>query len=237
MSRNGVFGTGFHRDEPEFPLIERFVASRLDKVDVAPNLWPDALFAAVSAAAVLEATNGLVTPQKLAKEINRRDIQGGWVDEDYATLFSHPFMQDCSISLHELRAARQVAAEELEQERFEQQLLSEALPEEAVDGLEFEFRVKEVLESLGWAVQMTPASNDQGADLLAQRDQRSVAIQVKHYGKPVGNRAVQEAHAGRTYYGMGEACVVSSAAFTPSAVEAARRMGVHLRHVSDLPNL
>ena len=55
----------------------------------------------------------------------------------------------------------------------------------------------EVLGARGWTVADTPASGDFGADLIAEKDGKRIAIQAKRYSKPVGNKAVNEALGGR----------------------------------------
>ena len=63
-----------------------------------------------------------------------------------------------------------------------------------LDGPEFEAYVALVLKDNGFRhVELTKGSGDQGADILAERNGRSYAIQCKNYEGAVGNFAVQEA--------------------------------------------
>jgi restriction system protein len=64
-----------------------------------------------------------------------------------------------------------------------------------------------------------------------------VAIQCKRLARPVGNKAVQEVVAARTYYDTDLAAVVSTGDYTEAARRLARRNDVHLLHVDDLPDL
>lgn len=98
----------------------------------------------------------------------------------------------------------------------------------ACSGTEFEQLVKANLEAKGFNVRITPASGDQGVDLLAAAGDKTVAVQCKRSGSPIGNKAIQEVAAGRIHYGADEAWVVSDADFTPSARRLAQTNQVKL---------
>ncbi|MFC7735490.1 restriction endonuclease [Roseomonas sp. GCM10028921] len=100
---------------------------------------------------------------------------------------------------------------------------------------EFEQHCADALAARGWSVTVGRGSGDQGVDVLARKAGRKVVLQCKLYARPVGNKAVQEALAGRGYAGADGAAVVSNAPYTASAHALAARVGVLLLHVSDLP--
>jgi len=104
----------------------------------------------------------------------------------------------------------------------------------AGDGPAFEKHVKELLNNRGYRVSETPGSGDYGVDLIATHHGHKVAIQAKNHAKPVGVRAVQEAHAGLRYYGADEAWVVSRSGFTQQAQTLAKATGVRLVDVKHL---
>lgn len=66
--------------------------------------------------------------------------------------------------------------------------------------LGYEYTIANKLQQLGFTAQATKASGDQGADIIAEKDGKSFAIQCRLYSKPVGNQAVQEAYAAATFY-------------------------------------
>lgn len=105
------------------------------------------------------------------------------------------------------------------------------------DGWAFEKRCAEILTSSGWEVEITPGSGDFGVDLIANRGVNSVAIQCKRWSSPVGNKAVQEAYAGRGYYSSKHAAVVSLSGYTKAAEAQAARLRVRLLTLDDLENL
>lgn len=96
-------------------------------------------------------------------------------------------------------------------------------------GLDFERICADVLRSRGFTnVKVTRASGDQGVDILANKNGLRYAIQCKYYSKPVGNKAVQEAHAGKAYYRCDRAMVMTNNTFTKSARDLARATGTEL---------
>ncbi|WP_424135436.1 restriction endonuclease [Roseomonas chloroacetimidivorans] len=100
---------------------------------------------------------------------------------------------------------------------------------------QFEQHCADALAARGWSVSVGRGSGDQGVDVLARKGGRTVVLQCKLYTRPVGNKAVQEALAGRGYAGADGAAVVSNAPYTAAAHALAARVGVLLLHVSDLP--
>ncbi len=108
------------------------------------------------------------------------------------------------------------------------------LPE---DGIGYEQFCRARLQAAGWRAHPTPASGDQGADIVARRGRTRLVVQCKRYGKPVGNAAVQEAAAARGYWEADAAAVVSNAGFTPAARKLAAATGVLLLHHDDLEGL
>lgn len=108
---------------------------------------------------------------------------------------------------------------------------------ETMTGQEFEQWVAFTFVLSGWDAKVTQSSGDQGIDVLAQKDNVTVAVQCKLYSKPVGNTSVQEVYAGKAFYESDNAVVVSNAGFTESAVALASKIGVLLLLPSDIFNL
>jgi restriction system protein len=88
--------------------------------------------------------------------------------------------------------------------------------------------------SSGWTAKATGATGDQGADIIAEKEGMRLIVQCKLFGKPVGNGAVQEAHAARAHFRATHAAVVTNADFTRSARDLAATTGVALIHHSQL---
>lgn len=106
-----------------------------------------------------------------------------------------------------------------------------------ISGEHYETLCRNLLQAEGWRVDTTPVTGDQGADLIADAGGCRVVIQCKYYSKPVGNKAVQEAHAAVAFHAGDRAAVVSNATFTRSAQQLAQASGVMLLHHDQLPDL
>ena len=105
------------------------------------------------------------------------------------------------------------------------------------DGHAFEKWVAEALIGFGWDAKVTSGSGDQGIDVVASRSGKTVGLQCKLYSNAVGNKAVQEAHAGKVYYNADAAGVLTNATFTSSARDLAQVTGVVLLSHHDIPSL
>lgn len=111
------------------------------------------------------------------------------------------------------------------------------LKQKNITPLDYEKSITIKLKSLGFNARTTKASGDQGADVIAKKNDVSFAIQCKKYSKPVGNKAVQEANAGRDFYNCDYGVVVSNAGFTKSARQAANACKIILLNDTQLEKL
>jgi restriction system protein len=93
------------------------------------------------------------------------------------------------------------------------------------------------LADLGYSVSFTPASGDQGVDLIANRQGRRIAIQCKDYKAPVGNDAAQQVFSGAAFYGAQIAFVIAPNGFTPAARRLASTLGVLCGAHEEIPGL
>jgi hypothetical protein len=107
---------------------------------------------------------------------------------------------------------------------------STGLPErfERMDGAEFEVEVSRILRDLGYTVRSTPPSNIHDVDLLLQMSGCRVAVQLKRWSAPVGDRSVYGLFTGRIHYGTNEAWLITTSRFTPKALKLAETTGVRL---------
>jgi HJR/Mrr/RecB family endonuclease len=99
---------------------------------------------------------------------------------------------------------------------------------DAMTGFEFEDFIVDLFTKLGYVVEKKKRAHEQGLDLLILKHGERIAVQVKHYKKSVGNRAVQEVNAARTYYRCQRAIVVANSVFTKPAKQLAARCNVEL---------
>jgi restriction system protein len=103
-----------------------------------------------------------------------------------------------------------------------------------MDPLDYERFCALQLERAGWTTRLTVATGDQGADVIAQREGKTLVVQCKLYSQPVGNDAVQQVHAARTFQSAEFAIVVSNQPYTKSARQLAGVNGVYLLHHEEL---
>lgn len=93
-----------------------------------------------------------------------------------------------------------------------------------MEGHDFEYWCADLLQKNGYEnVEVTPGSGDQGIDVLAERDGIKYAIQCKCYSHDLGNTPVQEAEAGRVFYGCHVGVVMTNRYFTKGAKELAEK--------------
>lgn len=98
-----------------------------------------------------------------------------------------------------------------------------------MDGHQFEFFCADLLRKNGFEnVTVTQGSGDQGIDIIAFKDYIKYGIQCKCYYSDIGNKAVQEVFAGKTFYQCHVGVVLTNRYFTKAAVELAQHNGVVL---------
>lgn len=111
---------------------------------------------------------------------------------------------------------------------------------QVMGGIEFEKYLKELLKSAGYSkVAVTPPQGDYGADLFAEKDGVSYAIQAKRYHekKLVGVDAVQQISSAREYYDKDRAMVITTSYFSDAAKKMAKKNKVILINKSELSAL
>lgn len=97
------------------------------------------------------------------------------------------------------------------------------------NGYDFEEYIAKFYEKLGYKIEeVTKKSGDQGADVVAYKDNLKYVIQVKFYSSPVGNKAVQEVVAAIGMYKADKGIVVTNNTFTESALELAQANNIEL---------
>ena len=122
------------------------------------------------------------------------------------------------------------AAEASRLQHVESLLRRDAVGDEInyMSGSEFERFMADVFRQKGYDVQETRATGDQGVDLLLDLDEKKVAVQLKRWTGPVGNKAIQATFAGMAHYNADEGWIITTSTFTRSARELARSTRVRL---------
>lgn len=100
---------------------------------------------------------------------------------------------------------------------------------DTMDGHTFEHWCADLLRKCGYSnVEVTPGSNDQGVDVLAQKGGVKYAIQCKCYSSDLGNTPVQEVNTGKVVYHCQIGVVMTNRHFTKGAIDAAEATGTLL---------
>lgn len=107
----------------------------------------------------------------------------------------------------------------------------------AMRSVEFEQFLERVFVELGYQVETTKVTGDQGVDLIVCQRGKRLAIQVKGYLASVSNSAIQEAHTGMVHYRCDACAAITNSLFTKSAIELASSVRCKLIDESSLPDL
>jgi len=106
-----------------------------------------------------------------------------------------------------------------------------------MDPYDYEHLCAEEFKKNKWDAEATQGSSDQGVDVIAKKDTRTLVAQCKRFMKPVGNKAVQEIVAGMKYYEATEGVVIAPNGYTNSAKNLAEANKIKLIHHSEISNL
>lgn len=99
---------------------------------------------------------------------------------------------------------------------------------EGITPSEFEGHCCEIMREEGWDAHVTKGSGDQGADVVDTKDNQRLVVQCKLYSGTVGNKAVQEVLAAKSFYGADHAAVVCTTGYTKAAQQLAQSSDVAL---------
>lgn len=181
-------------------------------------------------------------------QIAWKDAYGGWVTTKWRKELDYFFDTNVRANLDQGVTSAEVLElrDQLywsfgfEDDRFDTFWLDEFLAETGGaatptnNGLAFEREIGAILAQAGYSVSFTPASGDQGVDLMAERRGERLAVQCKDYQAPVGNDAVQQVFSGGAFYRAQRNVVVARRGFTISALQLANSLGVICAGPSEL---
>lgn len=123
-------------------------------------------------------------------------------------------------------AANQRAQEE--RERIARLKASNINTVDAMSGRDFEDYIAGILEDLGYHSKKTKTTGDFGADLIIEKPDEKIIVQLKRYTKKVSVSAVQEISTAKSYYGINQAWVITNNYFTHPAQELAQANNIRL---------
>lgn len=106
-----------------------------------------------------------------------------------------------------------------------------------MSGYEFEAFLEKLFKKMGYRVETTKLTGDQGADLVVEKLGERIAVQAKNHVRKVSNSAIQEAVASVKHYECDAGMVVANSLFTKSAVELAKSNKIKLIDKPELGKL
>jgi restriction system protein len=103
---------------------------------------------------------------------------------------------------------------------------------------EYEALVAATLEAEGYAIQLGPYHRDWGVDIIAEKEQERLAVQVKMYGnttRRVGREALMQLHGAAAYFDCTGAVLATDGLLTEEATVVADKLKIRVTKVAAVP--
>ena len=98
-----------------------------------------------------------------------------------------------------------------------------------LEARQFEFEVARLLQLMGYRVDVTGGTGDDGVDVFARKDNEKIVIQCKRWDrKPVGRAVVDELAGTASRHGATRAILATTSSFSPDGESAAGKHGIEL---------
>jgi len=97
---------------------------------------------------------------------------------------------------------------------------------------EYEHLVAHVLRAEGWDAHVTPYTHDFGVDVIAERADTRLGVQVKMFGganRPIAGTMIMQLHGAAAYADCSEAMIVTDGRVLDEAREIAGKLGIQIR--------
>ncbi len=133
-----------------------------------------------------------------------------------------PLPREASTAIRQYNEARRAACEEVRSRV------------RAAKARQFEVEVAGWMAELGYQVQVTRITGDEGVDVWAADGVERIAVQCKRWDKPVGPGPVRELRGTLEQHRASRAILVSLMGFTQEAVETAKQLRVELLPATQL---
>ena len=133
------------------------------------------------------------------------------------------------------RARREV--ERVHREAEQARLRKEVEFWESLSGAEFERELASLFIRVGYQVEMTPMSRDEGVDLVLKRNGKIGIVQCKRYAQPAGPAIARELLGSMVAYHADYAVLACTGGFTQGVHEFVRDKELHLMSVHDIVQL
>jgi len=169
---------------------------------------------------------GIGRQEKKQKSWNYRDYSIAW----YRINDLNKFLKEKNILLSSYNICL-LLKEYIEEREYKKMLESSKASNyyfKNLRGADFEKLLYRLYEKMGYAVQLTGKTGDQGGDLIITKEGKRIVVQAKRYQDLVNNKAIQEAVAAKGIYNCNSATVIVTSDFTDGALELAKANYVYL---------
>lgn len=98
---------------------------------------------------------------------------------------------------------------------------------------EYEHYVADLFRAEGWDARVTPPSHDFGLDIICERPDRRLGVQVKMYGeaRPINAQMVMHLYGAAVYQDCSEMMIATNGRVLDDARRVADKLAVQIRHV------
>jgi hypothetical protein len=107
----------------------------------------------------------------------------------------------------------------------------------SLSGREFESEMARLYRAVGYAVETTPVTGDEGADLLLRKDGELIVVQCKCQDAPVGPHIVRDLHGTMHHFHASQAFLDAPGGFTEAVRRYAHGKPIELHDLSFIVNL
>jgi hypothetical protein len=104
----------------------------------------------------------------------------------------------------------------------------------SLTGRQFEHEIAQLFSQIGHQVHVTPASGDEGIDVVLEKDGRKIIVQCKAHQNPVGPSVVRELYGAMMHANANEAILVALGGFTQGVVGFVKGKPIRLMSLPDI---
>ncbi len=133
------------------------------------------------------------------------------------------------------RARREAQKQRQEAERQRQRIREQYW--EAMDGVEFERELGGLFRAIGYGVERTPISGDQGVDLVLRKNGETTVVQCKAHKNGVGPAVARELFGSMVAFGAQRAILACTGGFTKGVYEFVKGKHIHLLDASAIARM
>ena len=206
-----------------------------------------AIFAAVIAVFVVPIVIGLFVDWLVFQFKKRRMLKGPVVSRiklyEEAEAAYHATQEEAERRRLEEERVRQEAQRQQQAEKGAKQAALRAEQQkreeywESLGGIEFEQELGKLFRALGYNVKLTPASGDQGVDLILRKNGKTTVVQCKAHKRPASPAMVRELYGSMYAFGADSAILACTGGFSGGVRDFARGRPIQLISAQEIARM